>query len=1076
MKTDTELLEGYARHGSEQDFRELVERRINLVHSAALRESRGNISLAEDITQAVFTELARRADSLVRHPALAGWLYTCVRRVAANVRRAEDRRHRREQEAFTMNELLSPDPNDKLWQQLRPELDDVMHELDDEDRTAVVLRFFEGRSLKEVGLALGLNENAARMRVERSLEKLRLFLSRRGVKSTAATLAASLAFASTSNASAALASTVAASALSSAALSGPATLFGSVKVKLAAACGAVVLTAGLVVWQQGRSSSGATTGAAPSGASPPVSAAVSSDINAQNNADSATTAAKETASSPKMILHVTETESGLPLSQAKVHLAYFQPSGPAKIMKKVTDAQGSLAVDMVQSPFNCLNLFVAAQGHAPKTISWSFAGSMPGEYSLKLPTATGLAGVVKDEAGKPIAGANIEFDVPAGIDASQQENIEFGPDTAVRTDTNGHWFSSMIPTTLDRVSLHITGSNYAELDVSLRPDTADATNSVLTMAAGFDVTGVVTDLNGLAIPNANIRQVRLNSEGEAKTTTDALGNFVFKNMPAGDLMVAVQAEGFAPAVKTIKVNHTITPLQFQLGPGSLLRGHVIDENGSPVSNAEAKTEGDVMAFRKIVWSEKTGATGKFSWASAPQEPLLYTVSAPGFAPEYRVPLSADGTDHEIKLTHLTPGKDFLQITGTAVDAESGQPLDGFTVRLRRVEPDWVVPLEFATLGQDGKFALSAPAGRLHSIYQFELEKDGHIPVLSSNLLTKDGNQTLTFKLQKGSGPAGVALLPSGEPAANATVYFCTTQSGVRLDSPGHVQKGVNTTSYLTQTDAAGRFSLAAAPAPQGLIIIHDNGFALTSLAAVAANSNITLQAWGRIEGRLVLGSQPITNETIFAGHQIQRHDEQGRHFGYMTYDYQTTTDAAGNFTFEKVPPGPCEISRRNLDHQVLVRISSGTTSQVTLGGSGTSVVGDVTVPEATNPIDWSTVWVKLTSNAANPPGPRPLRESFSSAAAFEQAWQAWRAAIDAETHVSEACDTNGAFTLPDVPAGVYEMRIELRDNKHNSVSATPSMGINPIVASLEREVTVGQDPLDLGGLVLISTPQNDVAQ
>src|SRR5882762_1882752 len=142
MNSDNQLLESYAGNGSERAFREFVERHIGLVHSAALRESKGNLSMAEDITQAVFTELALRAATLVGHPALSGWLYTCVRRMAANVRRSEDRRHRREQELFSMNELLSAQPSDNLWQQVRPVLDDVMHELNEQDRTAVVLRFF----------------------------------------------------------------------------------------------------------------------------------------------------------------------------------------------------------------------------------------------------------------------------------------------------------------------------------------------------------------------------------------------------------------------------------------------------------------------------------------------------------------------------------------------------------------------------------------------------------------------------------------------------------------------------------------------------------------------------------------------------------------------------------------------------------------------------------------------------------------------------------------------------------------------------------------------------------------------
>src|SRR5947208_600858 len=128
-----------------------------------------------------------------------------------------------------MNEILGPDSADNLWQQVRPVLDDVMHELNEGDRTAVVLRFFEGRSLKEVGQALGLTENAARMRVERSLEKLRVFLSRRGVKSTASTLAGLLATGAVMTAPSTLASSVATSALTATA-SGAVTAFTVAKL------------------------------------------------------------------------------------------------------------------------------------------------------------------------------------------------------------------------------------------------------------------------------------------------------------------------------------------------------------------------------------------------------------------------------------------------------------------------------------------------------------------------------------------------------------------------------------------------------------------------------------------------------------------------------------------------------------------------------------------------------------------------------------------------------------------------------------------------------------------------------
>src|SRR5438046_10324511 len=119
MATDAELLRSYACARSESAFTELVQRHINLVYSTALREARGDASLAEDITQTVFVELAKKASKLIKHPALAGWLYTCVRKMSSNLRRSEERRQGREQEAPTMNELLTSNSADPRWRQMR---------------------------------------------------------------------------------------------------------------------------------------------------------------------------------------------------------------------------------------------------------------------------------------------------------------------------------------------------------------------------------------------------------------------------------------------------------------------------------------------------------------------------------------------------------------------------------------------------------------------------------------------------------------------------------------------------------------------------------------------------------------------------------------------------------------------------------------------------------------------------------------------------------------------------------------------------------------------------------------------
>ena len=224
----------------------------------------------------------------------------------------------------------------------------------------------------------------------------------------------------------------------------------------------------------------------------------------------------------------------------------------------------------------------------------------------------------------------------------------------------------------------------------------------------------------------------------------------------------------------------------------------------------------------------------FEWASAPQEPLLYSVLAEGFNRGYGLSLQADGSDHEVKLTTYKPDKDNIQITGTAVDADTGLPLDGFKVMVGELDPDWAYPLAFGTPGQDGKFTLSLAASSSHPDYELQVEKDGYLPAVSANLSRNGGSKTFDFKLQKGSGPAGVVVLPGGEPAANASVLLCTARGGVTIDGPAHVENGLNTTTYRTQTDATGRFALPAASAPQGVIVVHAQGYAEIALSDLSA--------------------------------------------------------------------------------------------------------------------------------------------------------------------------------------------------------------------------------------------------
>ena len=177
--SDQHLLRAYAEGQSESAFAEVVTRHVDLVYSAALRMV-CDPHLAEDVTQNVFIALARNAAELTTHPVLAGWLHHTARNLAVKVVRSEVRRRAREQEAATMKDTFATEP-DPLWNDIAPQLDTALGELNEPDRDALLLRYFERKSAREMAQFLGTSEEAAQKRVTRAVERLRDLFAQRGV-------------------------------------------------------------------------------------------------------------------------------------------------------------------------------------------------------------------------------------------------------------------------------------------------------------------------------------------------------------------------------------------------------------------------------------------------------------------------------------------------------------------------------------------------------------------------------------------------------------------------------------------------------------------------------------------------------------------------------------------------------------------------------------------------------------------------------------------------------------------------------------------------------------------------------
>ena len=254
MNDSRKLLDDYSQRGSEAAFRELVARYVNMVHSTSLRLVNGDSHLAEDVTQTVFLNLARKAGSLSGEVMIGGWLHRNACFVASTMMRGDRRRQNRERQAVEMN--ATEDYAAVNLAKVAPLLDDAINQLGPEDRAAILLRFFEQLEFRALGKTMGTTEDAARMRVNRALDKLHSMLSERGAAFSAVALGAALTAEAVQVAPIGLGASVATAALSGAAAGG-ATLtimkimsMSKIKIAIVSAMAAAIVAVPVVVQQK----------------------------------------------------------------------------------------------------------------------------------------------------------------------------------------------------------------------------------------------------------------------------------------------------------------------------------------------------------------------------------------------------------------------------------------------------------------------------------------------------------------------------------------------------------------------------------------------------------------------------------------------------------------------------------------------------------------------------------------------------------------------------------------------------------------------------------------------------------
>jgi beta-lactamase regulating signal transducer with metallopeptidase domain/5-hydroxyisourate hydrolase-like protein (transthyretin family)/peroxiredoxin len=736
----------------------------------------------------------------------------------------------------------------------------------------------------------------------------------------------------------------------------------------------------------------------------------------------------------RLTVHVTNAQTGEPIEGVEID-SYILSEEKMNHRKAVTGKDGTAVVEYDPAArVDWLMLTPNRQGFVPANVYWDGRQhpiQIPPTKSFALEPGTTIGGVVNDEKGRPIEGATVRITMPAT--ESNLSNITF-PIGVPKTDARGRWVVSEAPADLSLVSIRVEHPSYQA--TSGKPSRGlDSVTAVLR--EGPTVSGRVVDRAGKPVSGARVLlgQEPFGGVG-VEMKTDSRGTFKLASRRSGPSIVTVLAEGFAPAILAVNVEETGTtgPVELKLEPASVIRIRVVDVHGKPVRAATCAVD-TWRGHRTFFYRGDTDDDGRLTWKNAPTDAVLFDIFKTGFMRERLHPFTASDEDQVVVL-HPE-----LSVSGRVTDAATGKPVPSFRV-IRGATFEGSTEVTWwhseALDCTDGRYTqrFDQPMKSWH----VRVEAPGYKPAESRAFRSDEGATTQDFALQPGPALSGVILLPDGKPADGAEVALATRGVYIGLHDAGF-NRGYNVP--LTKTGPDGRFTFTPPDKPAFLIAAHEAGFAETPAGDVSTAVKLTLRPWGRLVGKVMIGTKPGANQRVLFE---PKRPEQGGAGVFLRYGYDTQTDGEGRFVFDRIVPGPGTVSR------VVVTafpgggqrhtpgwpepydVKPGGTAEVTVGGKGRAVVGRVVVngtPDS--PLDWrqnSPAEIKLPRVKLGQ-GPRGGDRYASN------------------------LDRDGRFRVDDVPPGRYELTVPV-----NTPPDPSRGGAGTEIGRATLEFTVPEGPAD----------------
>ena len=327
-------------------------------------------------------------------------------------------------------------------------------------------------------------------------------------------------------------------------------------------------------------------------------------------------------------------------------------------------------------------MVVAHPGFAPIELRWDGEGPIPDSYTLAMDRGVPIGGTVRDDRGRPIAGARVHLQVGATPPRGGRERYpDPGADVAAAvTDDQGQWRSEALPASAGpgvRLELVTTHPDHVGLKQNVTAEALRAFAAAGVMKTGRSLSGTVLSPTGRPVAGATVVvQSRSDRSALRRVETDREGRFrtgPFIDPSWREFTMVVRADGFAWFAQLLLVPAEIPPQLVRLSPRRPLHGRVVDAQGGPIPGTIVRSATE-FGYAGLDWAAETDADGRFVWYEAPATgSYMLDVVKPPF--REIVALMVPGGSDDLTLTLHRPQR----IHGTVTDAETGRPIERFVL-------------------------------------------------------------------------------------------------------------------------------------------------------------------------------------------------------------------------------------------------------------------------------------------------------------------------------------------------------------------------------------------------------------